>query len=103
MRAQLEAGWRDAMASSDAGQIQQNLADAASGDKYRTRARPTALWICVIGLGYDLIAFPLLTWLCLNMDWIAPPELDQASLYALTTGLLGLAAARSHDIWRGKR
>ena len=103
LKAELETGWRDALVSSDQGQVQQNMADAASGDKYRSRARPTALWICVWGMAYDLLVFPMLTWLCLNMDWVPPPELDQATLYALTSGLLGLAAARSHDIWRGKR
>lgn len=101
--ARLEEGWMGALSASDTNQTNMNLADAASSDKYRTRARPTALWVCVLGLMYDLLAYPMLVWFCVNWELTPPPKLDQNSLYALSAGLLGLSAARSHDIWRGKR
>ena len=103
MRAELERGWMDALSASDANQTQLNAADASSGDKYRSRARPTALWICVAGLFYDLLMFPMLVWVSVNWGIVPPPKLSQESLYALTMGLLGLGTLRSHDIWRGKR
>ena len=99
----LERGWMDALSASDAGQVQLMTADAASNDRYRTRARPTALWICVIGLGYQVLIHPMLTWWSLNYDKIPPPELPDAVLNGTLMGLLGLGALRSHDIWRGKR
>ena len=33
------------------GQVKQNLADAASGDKFRTRWRPAACWMMLVAVG----------------------------------------------------
>ena len=101
--ARLEEGWRGAMVESDKGQVQQNVEDSRSNDRYRSYPRPTAMWICVIALAYNSIIYPMLVWLCLNMGWIAPPPLPGEATYTALMGMLGLGTMRSHDIWRGKR
>ena len=52
----------DADAKIALGQIEVNKAEASSGNKYASSWRPTIGYICAIGLLYNFIGYPLLTW-----------------------------------------
>lgn len=69
---------------------------------YAAMARPTAMWICVFGMAYELLLRPLLPWaLALSLgDIPALPSLNDA-VWAAVSGALGLGALRSYDKTQG--
>jgi hypothetical protein len=79
------------------GQAEVNKIEAASQDKFASRWRPAVGWICVFGLGYATLFFPLSTWVALNLHALPPPQLDTTILVPLVTSLLGLAGLRSYE------
>lgn len=74
-----------------------NEIEAASQDKFVSRWRPAVGWICVTGLAYATILNPLMTWVCLNLHALPPPQLDLDILMPMVTGLLGLAGLRTYE------
>jgi hypothetical protein len=78
-----------------------NAAEAASGDKFASRWRPSIGWICAFGLSYTFIIQPLLVWGSLNWKIAVPPLLNTDSLMTLLFGMLGLGAQRSYDKMKG--
>ncbi len=95
--AQLDADLRLAL-----GQIEVNKAEAAAPDLFRGGWRPAVGWICAGGLGYQIIAQPLMTWLGANLwAWSPPPSLELDTLLTLLFGLLGLGAYRTAEKIKG--
>lgn len=91
-----------ALASVDVEQAKINAVDAVSSDKFKSYARPAALWVCVIGLAWSVF-LPVIAW-GLKLCGVTVPELPQLSspiLNTLTFSLLGLTAARSYDKMQG--
>jgi hypothetical protein len=78
-----------------------NELQAASADKFNSRARPAVMWTCVFGLCYSVVLFPFLTWASLNFGWKLPPILDPTVLQTLLFGMLGFGAYRSFDKAKG--
>lgn len=86
-----------------------NKADAESNDKFRTYARPSAMWVGVIGLAYTYIILPGIKSLLaltivagadpktINLAIAAMPALDMSVLLPLVMGLLGLGYMRSKE------
>jgi len=93
---QLDADLRLALGQTDINKI-----DAASNDKFASRWRPAVGWVCVVALCYKYLACALLTWVCLNLHLIAPPQLDVGDVLALLPALLGFGAYRSFDKLKG--
>ena len=65
-----------------------------------TGARPTALWVCVAGLGYQFVLVPVVTFgyqLCTGHALPLPAPVLDESLMELVAALLGLAGWRSFD------
>ena len=91
------------------GQIEINKAEAQHGSIFVVGWRPAVGWVSVFALGYQFIAYPLMTWAWAFMQskgWIAatltpPPLLDVEALMVLLTGMLGIAGARSFEKLRG--
>lgn len=79
------------------GQIEINVAEAQSDGAFKSGWRPAAGWVCVLGLLYNFIAQPLLTWLSRVYGFDAPPQLDIQELMALLFGMLGLGGLRTHE------
>ena len=90
------------------GQVQQNIADAASNDKFRTRWRPAVAWICVAAMFYHYIVYPLLLWVIAIVDGVTgasivpPPDFEIGPLMTLVTGMLGLGLFRGIEKINGK-
>ena len=91
------------------GQIEINKAEAQHASVFVSGWRPAVGWVSVLALAYQFIAYPLLVWAWAFMQsrgWIAstltpPPLLDVEALMVLTTGMLGIAGARSFEKVKG--
>jgi hypothetical protein len=80
----------------DVAQAQVN-AVAANSTPFAANARPAALWVCVAALGYQFLAFPLLTWYSTIQAIPLPPTIMNDDLWVIITGLLGLGAYRTFE------
>ncbi|MEW5885539.1 MAG: holin family protein [Pseudomonadota bacterium] len=95
--AELDAQMRLAL-----GQLEVNKTEAGAPDLFRGGWRPAVGWICAGGLGYQIIAQPLLTWAGANLwGWQPPPTLELDTLLTLLFGMLGLGAYRSAEKIKG--
>ena len=77
-------------------QIAVNEADA-KGNLYQSSWRPTIGYICGLGLLYQFLLQPLISWVSGIWKFASPPTIDTASLLTLLFGMLGLGALRSID------
>lgn len=84
------------------GQMDINKAEASSGNRYASSWRPTIGYICALGLLYNFIGYPLLTWLAaaFKPGLKVPPLLD-SNLFELVLGMLGLAGFRTYEKVKG--
>jgi hypothetical protein len=84
------------------GQIEVNKAEAAHSSIFVAGWRPGLGWICVAGLAYNFIAYPLLTWaVVITGAEFTPPPLMSDNLMELVLGMLGLGALRTAEKWKG--
>lgn len=80
---------------SELAQIEVNKTEASSEDKYTSRARPTIMYICGAGFGYQYILQPfIISFLSAMNISVTIPNLDMT---AIGTVLLGLCGLRSWD------
>jgi len=82
----------DLFEKSDVMQNEINKIEAQSESKFKSWWRPAVAWICVGGLFWKFIAFPV--FLFFN---IGTPTIDTAGLMELIMALLGMAGIRSFD------
>ncbi len=83
------------------GQIEVNKIEAASPLTFVSAARPACMWVCVLGLAYQYLAFPFLVWGSSNWGWVSPPALNIEMLNTLLFGMLGLTVARTAEKLKG--
>lgn len=83
-------------------QIEVNKMEAQHTSLFVAGWRPAIGWICVIGLGYNFLLYPMMTWLVavLGAEFTPPPLLSE-NLMELVMGMLGLGALRSFEKWKG--
>ena len=92
------------------GQIDIAKLNAKSNDSYVRRARPTILWICACGFGYNFVVHPLLLWAWAflpvyypELKGVAPPPaLSMTEIMPVLLGILGLSGMRSYERKNGK-
>lgn len=95
--AQMDADLRLAL-----GQMDINRAEAQTGSLFIGGWRPAAGWVCVLGLAYQFLVFPLLAWAGANLaGWTPPPPLDMGTLLMLLGGMLGLGKLRTDEKMKG--
>jgi len=87
---QLETDLQLALAQTDI-----NKAEAASANLFVSGWRPAVGWVCVLGLVYQYLGQPLLTWASSAFGVPAPPALDLGDLIVLLGGMLGLGTLRT--------
>jgi len=92
---QLDAQLKLAQAQTDI-----NKAEATT-DLFRGGWRPFVGWVCGIGLAYDFILQPLLSWGSAIWHVPVPPQLDLGTLIPLLAGLLGLGTLRTTERIQG--
>lgn len=83
-------------------QIEVNKVEAQHTSLFVAGWRPAIGWICVIGLGYNFLLYPMMTWLVVvtGAEFTPPPLLSE-NLMELVMGMLGLGALRSFEKWKG--
>lgn len=87
------------------GQMEVNKVEADSSSMFVAGWRPAIGWIGAVALGYQFVFYPLMLWawsLAQQSGYIdratnPPPVLDADVLFALITGMLGIAGMRSFD------
>jgi len=87
------------------GQIEVNKVEAASTSWFTSGWRPAIGWAGAIAMFYnfvfrDLLAYGLALY---DQGILPPPRLETGELFAMITGMLGLAGARSYDLAKGTR
>jgi hypothetical protein len=83
--------------SSDLAQMQVNAVEASSRNLFVAGWRPAAGWICVMALGYQFLARPIIM---IVAPGTPAPALDEM-LFELLFGMLGLAGLRSFEKLKG--
>jgi hypothetical protein len=85
------------------GQMEVNKIEAAHKSVFVSGWRPFIGWVCGVSLAYNFIIYPMLSFVVTVFVEEPPvlPVLDAAQLMTLVTGMLGLAATRSHDKAKG--
>ena len=81
--------------ASDAGQVEVNKVEAAQTDLFRGGWRPAVGWSCALGVFYQFVARPLLTWIAPDIGLSTPPSLEMTDLLFLLGGMLGLGTLRT--------
>jgi len=86
----------DLEAQAMAGQVEINKIEAASPKLFVSGWRPALGWVCVLGIGYQMVFRPLLG--CALVYWnVELPELDISSLISLVVAMLGVAGYRTYE------
>lgn len=85
--------------SSDQGQVSLMLEDAKSDDKFRSYARPAALWMSVAGVGMQSVIYPVIQWVFTWYDKVKElPAPDGYLLTFLAASLLGVGGMRTIEM-----
>lgn len=79
-----------------------NKIEAADTNLFKSGWRPFSGWCCGLGLAYQFIVFPLLSWVAVAKSWPIPPPLDIELLMTLLFGMLGLGSLRTVERIKGK-
>ena len=87
------------------GQLKVNQAEARHKSLFVAGWRPWIGWVGGVALGWQFIAYPMLTWAwallqargIVPAEMPPPPVLDTGPLFALITAMLGIGAMRSYD------
>lgn len=91
------------------GQQRINEIEAAHASRFIAGWRPGLGWVGVVGMGYQFVIYPFLTWAWTVMQaaqWVprdltAPPVLDVDALWVMLAGILGLGTWRTVERVRG--
>lgn len=84
------------------GQLKINEAEATNSSWFVAGWRPAVGWVCVVGLSYNFLIYPMLTWLVAGAHLqFTPPGLVSENLMELVLGMLGLGALRTAEKWKG--
>lgn len=79
-----------------------NKIESADPNLFKSGWRPFSGWCCGLGLAYQFIVFPLLSWVAVAKSWPIPPPLDIELLMTLLFGMLGLGSLRTVERIKGK-
>lgn len=82
-------------------QIEVNLKEAESPSLFKGGWRPAAGWVCVLGMGYEYVAQPFLSWGSSVYAIPVPPHLDMTTMLPLLFGMLGLGGFRMYEKAQG--
>ena len=83
-------------------QLDVNKAEATHTSLFVAGWRPAVGWVCVAGLGWQFVGYPVAAWAFASF-WpaVQPPVIVSEYLMELVLGMLGLAGLRSFERVRG--
>lgn len=90
-------------------QLEVNKVEAAHDSMFVAGWRPAIGWIGAVALAYQFVVYPMMTWGWstaqakgyIDIATNPPPVLDADVLFALISGMLGIAGLRSFDKMKG--
>ncbi len=85
----------------DRAQISVNAQEAKHPNWFVSGWRPFVGWTCGIGLGYQVLLQPLLTWLSGIAQIASPPPIEVGVLIPVLMGMLGLGGIRAFEKMKG--
>lgn len=78
-----------------------NEVEAGSASFFVAGWRPAAGWLGVLGLSYQVLAWPFLVWFARILELPEPPQIDTGVLLTIITGMLGLGGMRTFEKVKG--
>jgi hypothetical protein len=100
---QMAQAIQTAVDTANIAQIRVNEAEAKSTSWFVAAWRPAVGWVCVLGLAWNFVFRPLLTWVAFlfDFDLTTAPELDISDLMTLLMGMLGMSTLRTYEKLNG--
>ena len=88
--------------SLDLAQAQANIEQAKHPSIFVAGARPSIMWICAFGLGWQFVFQPIFIWvIAITGSTLSIPIIPTEGLMTLTLSLLGLGSMRSFEKHKG--
>tara|TARA_R100001369_G_C3318967_1_gene168599 strand:- start:1761 stop:2168 length:408 start_codon:yes stop_codon:yes gene_type:complete len=102
LKAKLEAELKSQIVSLDLAQAQANIEQAKHPSIFVSGARPSIMWICAFGIGWQFVFQPIAIWIvAVSGSAIVLPDIQTEGLLTLTLSLLGLGGMRSFEKSKG--
>ena len=98
LKTKLDFELRKAYADANLAQIDVNKEQAKHPSIFVAGARPSIMWICAFGLGWQFVFQPIAVWyMALTASPIVLPIIPTEGLLSLTLALLGLGGVRTFE------
>lgn len=103
-RAELEGMALQIESAANLAQNKVNEAEARHSSVFVSGWRPGVGWVCVAGLGYQFVLYPLLCWglAFWRPEIPTPPALDGNTLQGLVMSMLGMSGIRQYGKNKGQ-
>ena len=102
LKTKLDFELRKAYADANLGQIEINKESAKHPSIFVAGARPSIMWICAFGLGWQFVFQPVAVWgIAVSGIDVVLPIIETEGLMSLTLALLGLGGMRSFEKSKG--
>jgi|TARA_R110000765_G_scaffold45739_6_gene94515 hypothetical protein len=98
LKTKLDFELRKAYSDANIAQIEVNKEQAKHPSLFVAGARPSIMWICAFGLGWQFVFLPIVTWyMAFTGQPILLPVIESEGLMSLTLALLGLGGMRTFE------
>ena len=98
LKTKLDFELRKAYADANLAQIDVNKEQAKHPSLFVAGARPSIMWICAFGLGWQFVFQPIALWyLAISGTVMTLPMIPAEGLMSLTLALLGLGGMRTFE------
>ena len=98
LKTKLDFELRKAYADANLAQIDVNKEQSKHPSIFVAGARPSIMWICAFGLGWQFVFQPIAVWyMALTASPIVLPIIPTEGLLSLTLALLGLGGMRTFE------
>ena len=98
LKTKLDFELRKAYSDANLAQIDVNKEQAKHPSIFIAGARPSIMWICAFGLGWQFVFLPVAIWyMTISGQAVVLPDIETEGLMSLTLALLGLGGMRTFE------
>ena len=98
LKTKLDFELRKAYTDANLAQIDVNKEQAKHPSIFIAGARPSIMWICAFGLGWQFVFLPVALWyMTITGQAVVLPDIETEGLMSLTLALLGLGGMRTFE------